>query len=106
MQLLMALFDKNRSLALKRIMADQFEEMEGMTVVLEGSKGSTLIGERNKRALVVLKKELAAGKKKIAIFYGAGHMGDMEKRLRTDFSLSPQHTQWLQAWDMHDQPTR
>ena len=86
MQLLMALFDKNRSLALKRAMADQFQEMEGMTAVFEGPKGSTLIGERNKRALEVLKKQLAAGKKKIAIFYGAGHMADMEKRLRADFS--------------------
>ena len=100
MQLLLALFDKDRSLALKRAMADQFEEMEGMTAVLEGPKGSTLIGERNKRALEVLKKQLAAGKKKIAIFYGAGHMADMEKRLRADFSLKPQRTQWLQAWDM------
>ena len=100
MQLLMALFDKNRSLALKRAMADQFQEMEGMTAALEGPKGSTLIGERNKRALEVLKKQIAAGKKKIAIFYGAGHMADMEKHLRADFALKPQKTQWLQAWDM------
>ncbi len=53
-----------------------------MTAVLEGPKGSTLIGERNKRALDVLKKQIASGKKKIAVFYGAGHMVDMEKRLR------------------------
>ena len=99
-QLLMALFDKNRSLALKRAMADQFEEMEGMTAVLEGPKGGTLIAARNKRALEVLKQQLAAGKKKIAIFYGAGHMADMEKRLRADFSMTPNETQWLQAWDM------
>ncbi len=100
MQLLMAMFDKDRPLALKRAMADQFEEMEGMTAVLEGPKGGTLISERNKRALEVLRKQIAAGKKNIAIFYGAGHMADMEKRLRADFSLKPQQTQWLQAWDM------
>jgi hypothetical protein len=99
-QLLMAMFDKNRSLALKRVMADQFQEMECMTAVLEGPKGSTLIGERNRRALEVLKEQIAAGKKKIAVFYGAGHMADMEKRLRADFSLKPNATQWLQAWDM------
>jgi len=99
-QLLMALFDKDRSLALKRAMADQFQEMEGMTAVLEGPKGSTLIAQRNKRALEVLKKQIAAGKKKIAIFYGAGHMADMGKHLRADFSLRPKETQWLQAWDM------
>ncbi len=100
MQLLMAMFDKNRSLALKRAMADQFQEVEGMMAVLEGPKGSTLIGERNKRALEVLKTQIAAGKKKIAIFYGGGHMPDMEKRLQADFSLKPNQTQWLQAWDM------
>jgi hypothetical protein len=100
MQLLMAMFDKNRSLALKRAMADQFQEMEGMMAVLEGPNGSTLIGERNKRALEVLKRQIAAGKKKIAIFYGAGHMADMEKHLRADFSLRPKETHWLQAWDM------
>ncbi len=94
------MFDQNRSLALKRAMADEFQEMEGMTAVLEGPKGSTLIAERNKRALEVLKKQIAAGKKKIAIFYGAGHMADMEKHLRADFSLQPHETQWLQAWNM------
>ncbi len=96
----MALFDKNRSMALKRVMADQFQEMEGMTAVLDGPTGSTLIGQRNERALEVLKKEIADGKKKIAVFYGAGHMADMEKRLRADFAMKPKETQWLQAWDM------
>jgi hypothetical protein len=100
MQLLMALFDSNRSLALKRAMADQFQEMEVITAIFEGPKGSTLIGERNKRCLEVLKQQIAAGKKKIAIFYGAGHMADMEKHLRADFSLTPKEPQWLQAWDM------
>ena len=99
-QLLLALFDKDRSMALKRVMAEQFQEMEGMTAALEGPKGSTLIGERNRRALEVLKKQLAASKKKIAIFYGAGHMPDMEKRLRAGFALRPLNREWLQAWDM------
>jgi hypothetical protein len=100
MQLLFALFDKNRALALKRVVAEQFEDMEGGMSVLEGPKGSTLIGERNKRALEVLKKQTAAGKKKIAIFYGGGHMSDMEKHLRADFSMMPEKTEWLRAWDM------
>jgi hypothetical protein len=100
LQLLLALFDQNRSLALKRAMADQFQEMEGAMAIFEGPKGSTLIGERNKRALAVLKQQIAAGKKKIAIFYGAGHMADMEKHLRADFSMEPKKSVWLQAWNM------
>ena len=37
----------------------------------------------------MLRKELAAGKKKIAIFYGAGHMPDLQKRLHDDFAMKP-----------------
>jgi hypothetical protein len=95
-----ALLEKNRALALKRLLAEQFEEMEGMMTAIDGPKGSTLISGRNKRVMEVLKKQIAAGKKKIAIFYGAGHMVDMEKRLGTDFSLKPTKTQWLKAWNM------
>ena len=80
--LLMALFDKNRALMLKRAMAQQFEDLEGTMAVLEGSQGSSIITERNKIALAGLTKQLAAGKKHIAIFYGAGHMNDIEKRWR------------------------
>ena len=99
-KLLLALFDKNRALVLKRIMADQFANMDDAMLVLTGPKGSTLIQERNKRALAVLKKEMESGKKKLAIFYGAGHMTDMQKRLETDFQMKPVSTHWLRAWSM------
>jgi hypothetical protein len=100
--LLMALFDKNRALALKRVLAVQFEDLEGMMSAFNSADGSTLITERNKRALEVLKKEIGAGKKRLAIFYGAGHMPDMAKRLMADFKLKPQHEEWVTAWDLHD----
>jgi hypothetical protein len=99
-QLLLALFDKNRTLALKRILAEQFENSEGSLAALEGPQGSTLIAGRNKVALDVLRKELAAGKKKIAIFYGAAHMPDMEARLRDEFGMTPVNTRWLAAWNL------
>jgi hypothetical protein len=50
----------------------------------------------------VFQKELAKGKKKIAIFYGAGHMPDFEKRLRLDFGMEKKSVQWLEAWDLED----
>jgi len=96
-QLLMALFDRNRALALKRLMAEQFQSMEGTIGALSGS----LIEGRNAVALGVLRENLKAGKQKLAIFYGAGHMRDFEKRLRADFRLVPVRTEWLTAWDMH-----
>jgi hypothetical protein len=99
-QLLLALFDKNRTLALKRVLAEQFENSEGSFAALEGPQGSTLIAGRNKVALDVLRKELDAGKKKIAIFYGAAHMPDMEARLRDEFGMTLVSTRWLAAWNL------
>jgi hypothetical protein len=100
-ELLFALFSKNRALALKRAIANQME-MNDTLSVLEGPDGSTLISGRNKIALEVLRKQIDAGKRKIAIFYGGGHMPDMDKHLRADFNLTPGETRWLTAWDLHD----
>ncbi len=104
--LLMALFNKNRALALKRVMAGQFEDLEGQIAALGGKDGSTLITERNRKALAVLKKQIEAGKDRIAIFYGAGHMHDMQQRLKDEFGLAPISTRWLTAWDMRDPPKK
>jgi hypothetical protein len=99
-QLLMALFDKNRALALKRIMAEQFQDMEGSLTALEGPKGSAIIADRNKVALDVLGRQIAKGKKRIAIFYGAGHMIDFEKHLHDDFHFAAARSEWLTAWNL------
>ena len=85
---------------LKQIMADQFENIEGTMMALEGPEGSTIIGERNRKAFEVLARELKAGKKKIGVFYGAGHLPDMEKRLKDDFAFTPQGRKWLTAWNL------
>jgi hypothetical protein len=99
-RLLMALFDKNRAMVLKRVMAEQFQSMDGMLSAMEGPNGSTLISERNKVAVEVLRKQIAAGKKKLAIFYGGGHMPDFDKRLRDQFGLVPVSTRWFTAWNL------
>ena len=95
-----ALFSKNRPLALKRVIAEQFSDMEAAKAALDGPKGSTIIAQRNKVALEGLRKQIAAGKRKIAIFYGAAHLPDMQKRLRSDFGLVRGSTRWLVAWDL------
>lgn len=100
--ILMALFEKDRAIKLKRIMADQFADMDMITAAFNGPEGSTLITERNKAALTVLGKEIAAGKKKIAIFYGGGHMPDMESRAIADYQLKRAGQEWLEAWNLRD----
>jgi hypothetical protein len=100
--LLMALFEKDRAIKLKRIMADQFADMDMITAAFNGPSGSTLITERNKAALAVLGKEIAAGRRKIAIFYGGGHMPDMESRAIADYRLKRAGQEWLEAWNLRD----
>lgn len=85
---------------LKRLMAEQLAALESLDGALGRTLNTILIADRNKAALKVFQKELAKGRKKIAIFYGAGHMPDFERRLRADFALQPVSTQWLQAWDL------
>ncbi len=102
--LLAAFFDKDRAGTLKRVMAEQFENLDGMMGALEGPGGSTIITERNKVAIKKLAEQIAGGKKKIAIFYGAGHLGDMEKHLAADYHLRRSGDQWLTAWKLEKAP--
>lgn len=100
--LLAAFFSKNRNLELKRVFARQLaEDPEGQIQALEGPQGSTLIAGRNERVLEVLQREIAKGHRKIAIFYGAGHMPHFHDRL-TEIGLQVAKTRWLNAWDLRD----
>ena len=76
------LLDPEAPIKLKRFMAEQMESLGSAEGGLGQTLNTILIADRNQAALKVFQKELAKGKKKIAIFYGAGHMPDMEKRLR------------------------
>jgi hypothetical protein len=99
-QLMAALFAPNRAERLKLLMAEEFADLEGQVDMFDGPEGSTIITERNKRALQVLSREIDKGRKKIAIFYGAGHLPDFERRLEQDFGLRPAKTEWLTAWSL------
>jgi hypothetical protein len=91
-----------RQLKLRRIMAEQFTDMEVLTATFGGEEGSTLITDRNAAALRVLREQMARGRKRIAIFYGAAHMEDFDRRLRADFGLQPREAVWLEAWDLRE----
>lgn len=99
-ELLSALFASDRPRRLKTVLAKQLSEMEMLMASFGGEQGSSIISERNKKALDVLKKQLAEGKKRVGIFYGAGHLNDMDERLRKDFNLEPVSITWLDAWDL------
>ena len=105
-RLLAAFLSPDRGLQLKRMMAEEFEDMEATIGVLEAAGGSTIIAERNKKALSVLDQQIKAGKRRLAVFYGAGHLPDMERRLIEQFGLKRDGTEWLAAWSLADSPDR
>ncbi len=97
---LLMLFDSGRGVKLKRMMAEQFANPDGLAGGLGPTLNRMLVEDRNEAAMKVFQKQLAKGHKKIAIFYGAAHMPDFEQRLKDDFGLKPKETRWVTAWNM------
>lgn len=101
--LLVALKAPDRPRQLKILLAKQFDDIEDQISGLTGPNGSVIITERNKAALEGLQKAIADGKKNIGIFYGAGHMRDMEQRIEA-MGFHPTGIEWRVGWDMTIQP--
>jgi hypothetical protein len=87
-------------LKMKRLMAQQFAATGSLDMAMGESLNQLLIVDRNAEALKGLQKQIAAGKKKIGIFYGAAHLPDLEKRLEEDFGLVKADQRWIMAWDL------
>jgi hypothetical protein len=98
-ELLAVLTSPDRPTQLKLLLAPEFENIDGMMGALEGPDGSVLLTERNKAAMRVVKETLGKGKKNLAVFYGAAHLRDMEKRLK-GMGFEPVATRWVTAWDV------
>ncbi len=99
--LVLALFSADRSMKLKQVMARQLTDVDAVTAGMDDATGdNTLIKGRNRKAFEVLSEELAAGKKTVGVFYGAGHLSDMAERLEKEFGMRPTTTTWLTAWDL------
>jgi len=99
--LLMALMSSDRQNALKSLMAKELANAEGVMSMLEGPEGSTLVAERNKKALKVLKQEMTKSENKsLAIFYGAAHLADFHQRLVGEFDMVPVSEKWIDAWKL------
>jgi hypothetical protein len=89
----------------KLVIARQMDDLEADAAGLTGPGGSVILTERNKACMKVLADTLAAGKKNIAIFYGAAHMPDMSQRLE-DMGFTPTSVQWRMAWDLTIRPNQ
>ena len=98
--LMFSLMSSDREIRVRRIVASQLAKASTAEAFADENGESTIITERNKKALGVLEEQLDKGVKKIGIFYGAAHMPDMEKRLREEFYFKRGDTKWLQAWKL------
>lgn len=94
---------KDSSDELKRLIGREFDSMEALITGLEADGGTVIVGERNRVALEALDREVARGKRRIAIFYGAAHLPDMQKKLEAKGYIRGK-TEWLKAWDLPPAP--
>lgn len=94
------LVSTNKSRALRRLYADGMANIESTNIPIEGKNGSTLIRDRNEKALKVMREQLDKGKKNVAIFYGAAHLPDFAKRLQEDFGMKPEKIEWVPCWKL------
>lgn len=100
LRMLTAMLAPDRAERMKLILAEEFAELGGELDLFDGPEGSTLVTERNAKALEVLRRELAAGKRRLAIFYGAGHLADFQRRLEADFGMQRAAVEWVPAWSL------
>lgn len=100
LDLLRVAFAKDKEMRMRQLFSKEILNMEGGMAIFEGREGSTIINHRNGKAMEVLEEEIAAGKKKLAIFYGAGHLPDMQRRLTSDFQMKRGGQFWLEAWKL------
>lgn len=91
--------DEDASLKMKRMMAEQFGSMGPGGAMLGRTLETILVADRNAAAMDVLADQINSGTKKLAIFYGAAHMPDFEKRL-TAMGFERADSKWARAWDM------
>lgn len=81
---------------LRKLLAATLTQSGG---VLHALGDTAIIAERNKAALKVLDREVADGKQRLALFYGAAHMPDLQKQLEQK-GWRKTGEEWIRAWDI------
>ena len=85
----------------KKSLAKVFDQMESMTVAMEGEQGSAVLSGRNDVVMKKVKEVLAHKKqRRIAVFYGGAHMPGIETALIGELDARATGEEWLAAWTM------
>lgn len=97
--LLRILFSGDSATEMKRLIGREFDSLEPVLAGVEAGGGTTLVGERNRHALEVMAREVKNGRRKLAIFYGAAHLPDLETRLLA-LGFRRERIDYLKAWHL------
>ncbi len=100
MDIMSLLLSDDSDQKMKLMMAEQFAAQGALDQGLGKTLNKMLVQDRNEAAMKVLDRELGKGRKKIAVFYGAAHMPDFEKRLVETRGMKFAQNDWLTAWDL------
>ncbi len=99
---LSVLSDPNGAVRLRRMLATEFAKAGSLEAALPASHIQALIRDRNVQAMQVFQQQLDQKRERIAFFWGAAHMEDLEKRLVLDYGMQLDGIYWRDAWDLRD----
>ena len=102
-QALGAVVGSDQEEPLKTMLAWEMTDIGQVQQIFGEDSDSAIIGARNARAIEVMREQLDAGAKRIGIFYGVGHMPDLEARLLT-LGFERRASAWLDAWRLDREP--
>ena len=105
LDMMLSALSSDRVYRIRRIAAVQLAKAGGGDAFAAADGSSTIITERNIKALDILKRELKKGHKKVGVFYGAGHLADMETRMIDEFGFHRTAESWLTAWHLREEAT-
>jgi hypothetical protein len=99
-----ALVQDSAKRILGRMLASSERLFKMLGIYDEKQRNDVLISLRNDRAFEALEKSLAEGKRSVAVFYGAAHLPDLERRLTEELGFRPVGDRWLLAWRVENEP--
>ena len=99
--LIRILLSPNSAAEFKMSLAKVLDQMESVTAAMEGNNPSAILGGRNDVVVKKIREVLANRKqRRIAVFFGGGHMPGIERALVAEMKAKPVGEEWLPAWTM------
>ena len=101
LDLVLSILSSDRQYRVRRIAAVEMVKASTGDIFATSDGTSTIITERNIKALNVLRRELKKVKnQQLGVFYGAGHFADMEQRMVDELGFERVAEEWITAWEL------